>query len=1192
MTIDRSPPVDRAVREFHISKKTRDAYGLPDALFSVTGNVVFADFRAARELAHRLNERRDAHRHPERAVRASRLYALGLIDEVLHLVVARHRQLRAPRLWTQVSSLVSRDLGRDRFHRVLERFVEEFPPSEVYRGETAVDAYLDGATDGVPNREIVIEELVLLWLANNNPAFADFRELFDDTALRRETDYEEALRHVETILGGSATGGLGGGETLLDRLYGPVRAAPTSLEGQLAFIRAAWAEILGPDLHRVLGSLDFIAEEQRVFFPPGGGPGPGPIEPQDFTVLYDEVENYSADLDWMPRLVLLAKNAYVWLAQLSRKYGRDITTLDGVPDDELAELAACGFTGLWLIGVWERSRASERIKRRMGDADAVASAYSLEDYRIADALGGEGAYDALRSRAWSHGIRLSTDMVPNHMGIDSRWAINHPDWFVSLERSPYPAYSFNGPDLSDDDRVGVFIEDRYWSKEDAAVVFKRLDRHTGSERFIYHGNDGTSMPWNDTAQLDYTRAEVREAVIQTILAVARRSPVIRFDAAMTLTRQNFHRLWFPEPGAAGAVPSRAEFGMSKAEFDKVMPHEFWREVVERVAVEAPDTLLLAEAFWLLEGYFVRTLGMHRVYNSAFMNMLRDERNAEYRQLIRTTLEFDPQILKRYVNFMSNPDERTAVDQFGTGDKYFGVATLMATMPGLPMFGHGQVEGLAEKYGMEFQRPRWDESADEGLVARHHRQLFPLLRRRRFFAEVDRFLLYDFETGDGAVDENVFAYSNDLGGERSLVVYNNRYGDTSGRIRLSTGVADKPGSADTGLVRTTLGDGLRLPEEESACLSMRDVVSGLEYLMSCSRLRADGMPIALSAYELHCFVNFRELISDVDHPWLELAQELDGRGVRSLDEALGLRIMGPVLDPLRRLLAIWTPRDLAELEGSADQDSRRQADAAAEVEAIVSAAAELAAGRPSIAPLEAAMLTDFESLRAVASLVGEPADEEGDIENSTLAPLRRTLSRPEWWTAIVTWIVARHLGRLEGPDPSGIRARARYADWYLGPLLIEVLNGLGLSEDTARPIAGAVELMLDSGGRSAEMPASVDELSDLLKDPAGRFYLAVNTYNDVEWFNRERFSDLIGGLCTAACVRAVVAGPDDAVSGVIRACNRARRLMAEAEASEFRVGAFLSNADAEESAGADVDRDESQVSDAGSEEAADRSGRKD
>ena len=49
--------------------------------------------------------------------------------------------------------------------------------------------------------------------------------------------------------------------------------------------------------------------------------------------------------------------------------------------------------------------------------------------------------------------------------------------------------------------MGIFIEDHYYDRSDAAVVFKRLDRWTGQARYIYHGNDGTSMPWNDTAQL-------------------------------------------------------------------------------------------------------------------------------------------------------------------------------------------------------------------------------------------------------------------------------------------------------------------------------------------------------------------------------------------------------------------------------------------------------------------------------------------------------------------------------------------------------------------------------------------------------------------------------------------------------------------------------------------------------------------
>src|SRR5207249_9081949 len=122
----------------------------------------------------------------------------------------------------------------------------------------------------------------------------------------------------------------------------------------------------------------------------------------------------------------------------------------------------------------------------------------------------------------------------------------------------------------------------------------------GNERYVYHGNDGTLTPWNDTAQLDYLRREVREAVIQTNLHVARHFPIIRFDAAMTLAKRHFQRLWFPEPGTGGAIPSRAEYGLTKAEFDRAMPVEFWREVVDRVAAELPDTLLLAEAFWLME----------------------------------------------------------------------------------------------------------------------------------------------------------------------------------------------------------------------------------------------------------------------------------------------------------------------------------------------------------------------------------------------------------------------------------------------------------------------------------------------------------------------------------------------------------------------------------------------------------------
>jgi hypothetical protein len=94
-----------------------------------------------------------------------------------------------------------------------------------------------------------------------------------------------------------------------------------------------------------------------------------------------------------------------------------------------------------------------------------------------------------------------------------------------------------------------------------------------------------------------------------------------------------------------------------------------------------------------------------------MNMLKMEENAKYRQTIKNVLEFNPEILQRFVNFMNNPDEKTAVEQFGKEGKYFGAAVLLVTMPGLPMFGHGQIEGLTEKYGMEYRRAYWSEEID-------------------------------------------------------------------------------------------------------------------------------------------------------------------------------------------------------------------------------------------------------------------------------------------------------------------------------------------------------------------------------------------------------------------------------------------------------------------------------------------------
>jgi hypothetical protein len=1147
--------------EFHIAREVRDRYQVADTLFNFVGNVIFADLASCRELAYRMTEVRTA--NGLEPIHPGALFAMGLIDEISHALVARYRKTRDPQVSRAALQWFTERVGEDSVEKLLRTFVQEFPNVAVYRGEVSIDRWLDHSTEGLQHREAVLEELMLLWLANQNPAFRPFRELYDDTNLAQSTAYNQVTAQLGSYFATRAETGMGRGN-LLDLLRAPMEAAPDSLSGQLAWIRENWGDYLGESLRRILLAADVLKEEEVAiwmrFHPTDAQRWHAPLsdthhsEVPDFTSIPAgdvEYERFSPDQEWMPNVVMIAKSTYVWLAQLTRQYGRPIERLDQVPDEELQTLADRGLNALWLIGLWERSRASARIKHMRGQQDAVASAYSLFDYRIADDLGGDHAYRNLRDRAARHGIRLASDMVPNHMGIDSPWVVEHPEWFLSRPDRPWPSYNFNGPDLSSDGRVEIKIEDHYYDQSDAAVVFQRRDNHSGHTQYVYHGNDGTSFPWNDTAQLNYLRADVREQVIQTILHVARLFPIIRFDAAMTLARRHVQRLWFPLPGSGGSIPSRAESSMTQEEFDRAMPNEFWREVVDRVAAEVPGTLLLAEAFWLLEGYFVRTLGMHRVYNSAFMNMLRDEENAKYRSVIKNTVEFDPDILKRYVNFMSNPDERTAIDQFGTGDKYFGCCTMMATLPGLPMFGHGQIEAFTEKYGMEYKRPRYEENPNQALVDRHMREIAPLLKNRHVFTESANFALFDFWLDNGTVDENVFAWSNRAGNQSALVIYHNKFGSTSGTLHQSSFRTDKNTGA---LYNVQLHDALALPGDHDAVLAYHDNATGLHYLRRAGEIRERGLRLDLHAYQYHVLQNWREMIPTADYPWDALCSDLNGTGVWSLDDALAKFKLRPIHEALRNALDCDTLRCFADIieaeavDGEAHLPHAHQAPCSREetlaaleksAERFFSAAIDSLRPKETSQPAAKSTLADQQLGVVVTRLSGTTEPEPPQVSSAAartpsstareryhqlllaaekLPCLEKAFSRS--WPSdaravlpsyspqtaavnvlapVVGWCLVRSLLDTLGT----VQAGEIFDRLYLRFALVEGLQPLGLDSDTAYRVAARIRMLVEARPMAeASQPLLSWEDADTV------WLTGLHTAQGHRYFNKEAHEQLL------------------------------------------------------------------------------------
>lgn len=1150
-----------------LTGRTRDAF---DTLsegqeapveLDARGRAKLQNFYELRKLSGRANQLVEAGGD---AVETGRLAAVACLNNVWRRLLEIWRVQVNPQGFEQAMRWVEDEVGSPALGETVREFERLFP------AETARSAGESATRLGSTPDDAVqfIADLITVRLLNENPAVGPERVLFADAELARP-GYDAVMAGLENFfatqpgLGGaveaapSAAGVLARRNSLLELsliqlLRAPIERGGDSLYSQLEFLGRYFGHLLPAGLlEQILSTLDVLREESKGRFEGGG---PGPVERPSFAGLDELGVRFSADADWMAELVLLAKNVHVWLAQLSRREGREIRHLDQIPDADLSELVERGIRGLWLIGVWERSPASRRIKQLSGSPHVVSSAYSIFEYRIADDLGGQPAWEQLRARARKLGLRMAADMVPNHMGITSKWVYERPEWFIRRDDLPYPSYRYDGPNLSDHPGVGIYLEDHYYARSDAAVTFKRVDFSSGQVDYIYHGNDGTSMPWNDTAQLDYLNPEAREAVIEQILEVARNASIIRFDAAMTLVKKHIQRLWFPERGAGGAIPSRAEYAMSKEDFERVAGPEFWTQVVERVAQQAPDTLLLAEAFWMMEGFFVRSLGMHRVYNSAFMNMLSDEDNAGYRRVMKETLEFDPQILRRYVNFMSNPDEDTAIAQFGQGDKYFGVCTLMATMPGLPMIGHGQVEGFSEKYGMDFNEPRLFEEPNTELIARHRREIFPLLRARRLFSGVENFLLYDLfrSEGDaaGQVDENVFAYSNRLGEQAALVIYHNRYGDTRGWIRNSAAYRDEGGA----IVQKRLVHGLAIHPADDVFVTFRDARSGLEYIRHSAELEARGFFVELGAYDCQVFVDFKTVRDTAEQTYRQLVTYLNGRGTPSLAAEIRRCELRPLHAQFAQVLSPELVRAFASGRATQKMVAAQLRDIDLDASGMLQALESPEVFAQEVAHDVGVLL----ELQAHAAL--SPALQFGQTDASSADLVG--------WATLLAWALMRPLG---GPTPSadaGLRVRSLWDEYSLEWVLQELFSRLELDDPhTSEKLARATALLrfgLANQGWLADpathqLPAE-KLLEALLADPDARQFLGVNRHEDILWYHGESLEVLMQWVARfgamAVALEAARAGEKIVLAVPAGLATRLRAIVLAAETAQYQVDRLI------------------------------------
>ena len=136
-------------------------------------------------------------------VSAGQLNAMGLIDEIFHYVCLMYRRQKAPDFMKDMLEDLNKQCKPAEIDTLLLDFIKEFPPVEVYKEKTTAEEYLNrtsidaGTNKPRSNREQTLEEMLLLHIANENPAFNPFKLLFDDTVLAKNKLYSKTWASIQ-----------------------------------------------------------------------------------------------------------------------------------------------------------------------------------------------------------------------------------------------------------------------------------------------------------------------------------------------------------------------------------------------------------------------------------------------------------------------------------------------------------------------------------------------------------------------------------------------------------------------------------------------------------------------------------------------------------------------------------------------------------------------------------------------------------------------------------------------------------------------------------------------------------------------------------------------------------------------------------------------------------------------------------
>ena len=119
--------------------------------------------------------------------------------------------------------------------------------------------------------------------------------------------------------------------------------------------------------------------------------------------------------------------------------------------------------------------------------------------------------------------------------------------------------------------------------------------------------------------------------------------------------------------------------------------------------------------------------------------------------------------------------------------------------------------------------------------------------------------------------------------------------------------------------------------------------------------------------------------------------------------------------------------------------------------------------------------------------------------------------PFIWGSMLVWVILHTIGKIASETGFEERSRSWIDEWMLSKIIKDAICGLGLDES-----AGVQSIAVIKFLTTYQHPHHL--LESMFKDSEVRQYLEVNRYNDILWFNKEAFENLLYFLFLTGIVK--------------------------------------------------------------------------